>query len=93
MARSSCQLPQPVTPHNRLVGGLRICLVTPLGVHQGTMFRDEEHTWTILAETDAEPIIIIFLGSDKCQARCESSLTFVEYGLILWQLQQGRVFS
>ena len=32
----------------------------------------------------AEPIIIIFLGSDKCQARCESSLTFVDYGLTLW---------
>ena len=31
-----------------------------------------------------EPIIIIFLGSDKCQARCESSLTFVDYGLTLW---------
>ena len=29
--------------------------------------------------------IIIFLGSDKCQARCESGLTFVEYGLTLWR--------
>ena len=33
----------------------------------------------------SEPIINIFLGSDKCQARCESGLTFVEYGLTLWR--------
>ena len=34
---------------------------------------------------NAEPIIIIFGGSDKCQARLISGLTFVEYGLTLWR--------